>query len=61
MQTESIKRVVEEIAMPGKTKADKEEASRYTKLLYTEALLQEGILPDDPKDFAVTLNELLMK
>ena len=42
-------------------KADKEEASRYTKLLYTEALLQEGILPDDPKDFAVTLNELLMK
>ena len=42
-------------------KADKDEASRMTKLLYTEALLQEGILPDDPKAFAEDLNALLMK
>jgi molecular chaperone HtpG len=42
-------------------KADKDEASRMTKLLYTEALLQEGILPDDPKAFAEDLNVLLMK
>ncbi len=42
-------------------KADKEAADRMTKLLYTEALLQEGILPDDPKAFAEDLNALLMK
>ena len=42
-------------------KVNKDEASRMTKLLYTEALLQEGILPDDPKAFAEDLNQLLMK
>ena len=40
---------------------NKEEANKVCNLLYTEALLQEGILPDDPKEFASNLTELLLK
>ena len=40
---------------------DEEQFKKYVNILYTEALLQEGILPDDPKAFADSLTELLMK
>jgi len=40
---------------------NKDEAAKVCNLLYTEALLQEGILPDDPKEFANNLTELLLK
>ena len=41
--------------------ADNDIFKKYTNVLYTEALLQEGILPDDPKAFADMINEILMK
>jgi len=34
---------------------------KYVNILYAEALLQEGILPDDPKALGNAINELLMK
>ena len=40
---------------------DKELADKYTNILYTQALLQEGILPDDPQEFANNLCDLLLK
>ena len=40
---------------------NKDEAKKVCNILYTEALLQEGILPDDPKEFASNLTELLLK
>ncbi len=33
---------------------------KYAKLLYTQALIMEGILPTDPKEFSNTLCELMM-
>ena len=42
-------------------KDDNEAFTKYAKVLYTEALLQEGILPDDPKEFGASIIELLMK
>lgn len=47
--------------LEGLFNVDKEEAKKVCNLLYTQALLQEGILPDDPKEFAANLTELLMK
>ncbi|MCR5350557.1 MAG: molecular chaperone HtpG [Acholeplasmatales bacterium] len=41
--------------------SDKEVFKKYINILYTESLLQEGILPDDPKAFAQDITELLMK
>ena len=41
--------------------SDKEVFKKYINILYTESLLQEGILPDDPKAFATDITELLMK
>ena len=41
--------------------SDKDLFNKYVKILYTESLLQEGILPDDPKDFAENIYELLLK
>ena len=41
--------------------ADEDSFKKYTNILYNEALLQEGILPDDPKAFADILNELILK
>ena len=40
---------------------DKALGDKYARLLYTNALLQEGILPDDPKAFSEALCELLLK
>ena len=40
---------------------DNEEFNKITSVLYAEALLQEGLLPDDPKAFADIINELLIK
>ena len=42
-------------------KDDNESFTKFAKVLYTEALLQEGILPDDPKEFGASIIELLMK
>ena len=47
--------------LEGLFNVDKEEAKKVCNLLYAQALLQEGILPDDPKEFASNLTELLMK
>lgn len=40
---------------------DKDLADRYAKLLYTQALLVEGILPENPQEFAKDICELLIK
>ncbi len=40
---------------------DKEYGNKLVNILYNEALLQEGILPDDPKAFASDLTELILK
>lgn len=37
------------------------ELNKVVNILYAEALLQEGILPDDSKSLANAINELLMK
>ena len=42
-------------------KNDKDLAKKYTNVLYSEALLQEGILPDNVKEFNDNINELLQK
>ena len=39
---------------------NKESLAKYANLLYTQALLMEGILPTDPKDFSNTLCELMI-
>lgn len=39
---------------------DKESIGKYAKLLYTQALLMEGILPTDPQDFSKSLCELMV-
>ncbi len=41
--------------------ADKESLPKYAKLLYTQALLMEGILPGDPKEFSNSLCELMVQ
>ena len=40
---------------------DKDEFKKLANILYVEALLQEGILPDDPKAFNDSITELLLK
>lgn len=40
---------------------DKEMGDKYANILYTEALLQEGILPDNPQEFGNSIIELLLK
>ena len=40
---------------------DKDLADKYSKILYTQALLMEGILPEDPQQFSKDLCELLLK
>ena len=40
---------------------DKDEFNRITNVLYTNALLQEGILPDNPKDFSDYITKLILK
>ena len=39
---------------------DKESVSKYANVLYTQALLMEGILPTNPKEFADILCELMI-
>lgn len=39
---------------------DKDSISKYAKLLYTQALLMEGILPTDPQEFSNSLCELMV-
>lgn len=41
--------------------SDKDVANKYANLLYTQALLLEGLQPDDPKKFANELCELMLK
>ncbi|MDE7100887.1 MAG: hypothetical protein K2O05_03435, partial [Anaeroplasmataceae bacterium] len=40
---------------------NKDSLTKYAKLLYTQALLMEGILPSDPKDFSNSLCELMIQ
>ena len=40
---------------------DKDYANKLVNILYNEALLQEGILPDDPKAFASDITSLILK
>jgi len=40
---------------------DKALGDKYAKILYGEALLLEGIVPDDPKEFTSQITELLLK
>ena len=47
--------------LEGLANVDKDEFNKVANMLYVEALLQEGILPDDPQAFAKNLTELLMK
>ncbi len=39
---------------------NKENLAKYAKLLYTQALLMEGILPSNPKEFSDSLCELML-
>lgn len=39
---------------------DKDSLVKYAKLLYTQALLMEGILPSNPKEFSDSLCELML-
>lgn len=47
-------------AMEKAYEADKDCLEKYAKLLYTQALLMEGILPTDPKEFSESLCELMI-
>ncbi|MDE7384558.1 MAG: molecular chaperone HtpG [Anaeroplasmataceae bacterium] len=47
-------------AMETAYEKDKESLSKYAKLLYTQALLMEGILPTDPQEFSNSLCELMV-
>lgn len=40
---------------------DKESLNKMAKILYTQALLMEGILPDDPQQYSKDICELLLK
>ncbi len=40
---------------------DKELGDKYSNILYAEALMMEGILPDNPQEFAKDVCELLLK
>lgn len=40
--------------------ADSESVNKYANILYTQALLMEGILPSNPKEFANILSELMI-
>ena len=42
-------------------KDNKEYGDKLVNILYNEALLQEGILPDDPKAFAEAITDLIIK
>ena len=42
-------------------KDNKELGDKLVNILYNEALLQEGILPDDPKAFANAITDLILK
>jgi len=42
-------------------KDNKENGDELVNILYNEALLQEGILPDDPKAFAEAITDLIIK
>ena len=42
-------------------KDNKENGDKLVNILYNEALLQEGILPDDPKAFAEAITDLIIK
>ena len=39
---------------------DNESINKYANVLYTQALLMEGILPSNPKEFADILSELMI-
>ena len=39
---------------------DKDSLGKYASLLYTQALLMEGILPSDPQEFSNSLCELMV-
>ena len=47
-------------AMEKAYEADKDCLEKYAKLLYTQALLMEGILPTDPTEFSESLCELMI-
>ncbi len=47
-------------AMEKAYETDKDCLEKYAKLLYTQALLMEGILPTDPKEFSENLCELMI-
>ncbi|MDE6407782.1 MAG: molecular chaperone HtpG [Anaeroplasmataceae bacterium] len=47
-------------AMETAYEKDKESLSKYAKLLYTQALLMEGILPTDPQEFSNSLCEFMV-
>ena len=47
-------------AMEKAYEADKDCLEKYAKLVYTQALLMEGILPTDPKEFSESLCELMI-
>ena len=40
---------------------DEEEFKRVVNVLYADALLQEGILPDNPKEFSDYITKLILK
>ncbi len=40
---------------------DKDEFNRITNILYADALMQEGILPDNPKEFSDYITKLILK
>ncbi len=48
-------------AMEASYEKDKESLNQYAKLLYTQALLMEGILPTDPKEFSNSLCDLMLQ
>lgn len=47
--------------LEGLYNVDKEEFKKVTNVLYVDALLQEGILPDNPKEFSDYITKLLLK
>ena len=47
--------------LEGLYNVDKDEFKKITNVLYTDALLQEGILPDNPKEFSDYITKLILK
>ena len=47
--------------LEGLYNVDKDEFNKITNILYADALLQEGILPDNPKEFSDYITKLLLK